>query len=289
MEPTQPHVVTTDSVRLAIEAPAQIATRAAFTISQLLASACIAVGRTGSVILPWPCSKLPLDPAAWSKPQTHAETDPIAFAFHRLTANRSQPACEVDRVRDLVREWALAERLRVGSPWPEPFRFAVAIIHHDQRPAAGIRERLRRRNRLTHWEHVARIDQRWKATSHLGTVPQEHRTELAALGLVDTASAAVAIEPTEPFSAGTAYPYRLFDLTVDRPAATIALPVAIRGDADAAIHAITTTGRIGGGFAIVLEHREPEDADRYEAVLRSAQLSGAWCTSPATITGRLPL
>lgn len=287
MEPATRDPVIADTVRLAIDAPAPVAERAAFTITQLLASACVAVGRTGSVILPWPNPSLPFDPAAWAEPPTAADADPVAYAFHRLGGAHPCTTPEVDAIRERIHAWARAERLRTESPWPDAARCAVALLHVDRRPPPGLRDRLRRRDPLALWTAIAATDRAWGAQTRLLSPPAAVRAELVTLGLADDASA-VAIEPAGTFVAGTAFPYRAYDIATDRPAAAT-LPVAARGDADIAIRAIADAARTGGGVGIVLEHRSAEDANRYDAVLRSARLNGAWCAPPAAIAARLPL
>jgi hypothetical protein len=288
MEPTPPNAVATETVRLAIDAPAPIAERAAFTVAQLLASACIAVGRTGSVILPWPCPALPFDPTAWADPEAPADADPIAFAFHRLSGARPCSAPETDAIRGQVHAWAQAERLRLGAPWPEDARCAVALLHADYRPPPGLRDRLRRRDPLAYWAAIAEVDQAWSAQTRLATRPRDD-DRIVALGLADAQEAAIAVEQVGTFHAGTAFPYRRYDAVTDRPTATIVLPVAARGDADTAIGAIADLARRGGGGAVILEHRATDDVVRYEAVLRAARLNGAWCVPPASIADRMPL
>ncbi|MFM7694422.1 MAG: hypothetical protein ACKO7U_09020, partial [Actinomycetota bacterium] len=65
-----------DAAQLAIEAPAPIGARAAAALADLLASAGIAVSRTGSAILVWPNDALPHDPAAWSE-DLPLDADPL--------------------------------------------------------------------------------------------------------------------------------------------------------------------------------------------------------------------
>lgn len=279
-----------DRVRLAVTAPAPIGGRAAYTLAQLLAAEGIAAERTASLVLDWPCATLPSTPQAWEEPHPEAD-DPVAYAFRHLTLGRPQPARPVDDVRRRVREWVAAERLRTEPPWPDDRRCALAILHDVRLEAKGLRARLRRSNPLDPWRRIAALDARFDATTHAldQGLPPERREGLLELGLLEENRGPVRLEPGAGFLAGTAFPYRPYLVGEDRPGTTTLLPVAARGDADAVIAAINDLARSGGGAAVIVEHREPEDIDRYAAVLRSARVNDAWCTTAALIAGRLPL
>lgn len=279
-----------DRVRLAVSAPAPIGGRAAYTLAQVLAAEGIAVERTASVVLDWPCAALPSIPRAWETPHPE-EDDPIAFAFHHLTLGRPQPDRPTDHVRRRVRTWVETERLRIQTPWPDGSRCALAILHDVRIRPKGLRARVRRADPLDPWRRLADLDARFGATSRAleqGT-PPDLRVALHGLDLLDDESGPARLEPSPGFLAGTAFPYRPYLVEEDRPAPTIMLPIAARGDADTVIAAVNDLARGGGGAAVIVEHREPADIDRYAAVLRSARVNDAWCAESSAIVARLPL
>ena len=279
-----------DRVRLAVTVPAPIGGRAAYTLAQLLATAGVAAERTASHVLDWPCAALPSLPLAWEEPHPEAD-DPVAFAFRHLTLGRPQPTRPVDDVRRRVRDWVSDERLRTATSWPADQRCALAILHDVRITTKGIRARLRRSDPLDPWRRILALDERFGAETHAldQGLPPERRADLIDLGLLVEDRRTVRLEAGAGFLAGTAFPYRPYLVDEDRPAPATLLPIAARGDADAVIAAVNDLARIGGGAAVIIEHREPEDIDRYAAVLRSARVNDAWCASAAAIAGRLPL
>ncbi len=290
-----------EAVQLAIGGAPAIGARASATLTELLASSGVQVVRTGSIVLEWPNTALPFDPAAWSA-DLPAAADPLAFAFRHLTGSRSQDpwATPVDPIRGQVADWLRAERLRLMPPWPSGVSCAVALVHEAQRfarPRGGLRTRLARTSRelpLAPYERLAAVERAHRVQSALSSIDLLEPAEQAqarALGFVLDTPAGVQIAPRPGFHRGTAFPARGYDMATERAAEWIELPLL----GDTADPGLTRLIASGGGAVLGIpverfagEHGEAE-ALLYDDLLSRLRSLGAWLTTPEQLLRRLLL
>ena len=286
-----------DAAQLAIEAPAPIGARAAAVLADLLASAGIAVSRTGSAILVWPNDALPHDPAAWAEDRP-LEADPLAFAFRHLQGPpQTGWAAPVDDVRRRVAEWARAERLRVTPAWPGGATCAVAVVHEArrlERPRTGLRGALGRRQ-ADPLEAERRAADAGRAAGVRAAVRSgdllapEEQAQVRSLGFSLATGANVRIASRPGFGRGTAYPTRGYDRAAERVDAWAELPL-LGESPDAGLHALLEAG--GGAVLSVPMARfaGEEGAERaraHEADLERLRALGAWLTTPEDLAAHL--
>lgn len=286
-------------VRLAIGGPAAIGARASATLTDLLATSGISVAHTGSVVLDWPSQTLPFEPAAWESLGA-LETDPIAFAYHHLTARSTTGAWEnpVDAVRTRVADWVAVERLRVTPPWPAGATCAIALVHDAQAispPRGGLFGRLRRAaptNPLAVYTELAAIEKRYRATAALRSIDllePEQQARVRMLGFSLGAGVAIQIAGRPGFRRGTAFPSRGYDSAANRPTDTIEFPLLD----DAVSDGLKALLAVGGAAALSVpmgrfsgEHG-PAELLLYDELLSRLDSLGAWLTTPEAIVERL--
>lgn len=286
-------------VRLAIGGPAALGARASATLTDLLATSGISVAHTGSVVLDWPSATLPFSAAAWEALDT-PEADPIAFAYHHLTARSTTGvwANPVDAVRTRVGDWVAAERLRVTHPWPAGATCAIALVHEASAiaaPRSGVLGRLRRSqppNPLAAYTELAAIEKRYRATAALRSIDllepvQQARVRM--LGFSLGAGVGIQIAGRPGFRRGTAFPSRGYDTASDRPTDTIEFPLFD----DAVSAGLAALLAVGGAAALSVpierfsgEHGAAELL-LYDELLSRLDSVGAWLTTPEAIAERL--
>ncbi len=285
-----------EAVQLAIDAPAPVGARAAATIGDLLRSSGIAVGRTGSVVLTWPCPALPLDPAAWTS-ALPLDADPIAFAHRHRTSRGGGGGWErpVDEVRLRVRAWAQAESLMVGSPWPGRCAFAVALVH-DARPLPepdrGLRARLRRSpgDPLAAYRAVADVERAAGAQSALRSIDlldPAAQARVHALGFTLDDVAGIRIGTRTGFRRGTAFPTRGYDDAGERPADWIEIPLLDEA-AELGLPSLLDAGG-AGALSLPIERfaGDPTALTEYAALLERLRALGGWLATPGAVAGAL--
>lgn len=287
-----------EAVQLAIDAPAPIGARAAATITDLLRSSGIAAGRTGSVVLTWPCAALPHDPAAWTS-ALPLDADPIAFAHRHLTSRSGGSGWDrpVDQVRLRVRDWARAERLLIGSAWPGDCTFAVALVH-DARPLAGpgrgLRARLRRApaDPLAPYRVVADVERAAGAQSALRSIDLLDPTgqaQVHALGFALDGVAGIRIAARTGFRRGTGFPTRGYDADGERAADWIEIPLLDEA-AELGLPALLDAGG-AAALSLPIERFAGESgaaaAADYASTLERLRSLGGWLTTPSAIAAGL--
>ncbi len=286
----------TEAVRLAIAAPPPIRARAAATLDDLLTPSGVVVGRTGSVVLDWPCAELPLDEAAWDADRP-LDDDPVAFAHRRLAERGPAGAWEapVDDARERVAAWARGQRLLVRSPWPEGATCAIAVVHEAMplpRPATGLRARLRRREAAEPtgaYARVAAVERRHGLASALiglDVLANDERAALRVLGFALGVGPDARLAGQPGFRRGTAFPARRYDPDAER--LDDAWEVPLLGDAPAG--AVASLAARGGGAALavpVAELADPPGLAAYDALLGRLRAAGAWLTRPDELVARL--
>lgn len=287
-----------EAVQLAIDAPAPIGARAAATITDLLRSSGIATGRTGSVVLTWPCTALPFDPQAWTS-ALPLDADPIAFAHRHRTSRGGGGGWDrpVDQVRLRVRDWAREERLLIAGPWPGDCTFAVALVHDARplgRPGRGLRARLRRAptDPLAVYRAVADVERATGAQSALRSIDlldAADQAQVHALGFALDGTAGIRIASRPGFRRGTGFPTRGYDADAERPADWIEIPLLD----EAAELGLPPLLDAGGAAALSLPIErfagEPGAAALadYAATLERLRALGAWLATPGAIAGAL--
>ncbi|MEI6625253.1 MAG: hypothetical protein WCO40_02825 [Thermoleophilia bacterium] len=286
-------------VRLAIGGPVAIGARASATLTDLLATSGITVAHTGSVVLDWPSQTLPFSASAWEALDT-LEADPIAFAFHHLTARSTTGVWQnpVDAARALVGDWVAAERLRVTPPWPGGATCAIALVHEAQAiapPRTGVLRKLRRStpsNPFAAYTELAAIEKQYRATAALRSIDllePEQQARIRMLGFSLGAGVGIQIAGRPGFRRGTAFPSRGFDTAGDRPTDTIEFPLLD----DAVSDGLAALLSVGGAAALSVpmerfsgEHGATELL-LYDELLSRLESVGAWLTTPEAIAERL--
>ena len=286
-------------VRLAIGGPAAIGARASATLTDLLTTSGISVAHTGSVVLDWPSQTLPFSASAWETLDT-LEVDPIAFAFHHLTARSTTGvwANPVDAVRTRVGDWVAAERLLVTPPWPGGATCAIALVHEAHAiapPRSGVLSKLRRSapsNPLAAYTELAAIEKRYRATAALRSIDllePEQQARIRMLGFSLGAGVGIQIAGRPGFRRGTAFPSRGYDTASERPTDTIEFPLLD----DAVSDGLAALLAVGGAAALSVpmerfsgEHG-PAELLLYDELLSRLESVGAWLTTPEAIAERL--
>ncbi len=288
-----------ESVQLAIAAPPPVGARAAATVTDLLASAGIDVGRTGSVVLDWPSPALPFDPVAWERPRPLL-ADPIAFAHRHLTSRGGGGGFDhpVDEVRGRVADWARSERLAIAPSWPEGHTCAVALVHESRPidpPRQGLRGRLRRGPSVDARElyrRVVDIERTHAATSALLSIDllsPEQQAELRLLGFTMRSAAGVRIATRAGFRRGTGYPTRGYDTDAERPADWIEVPLLEDG-AEEGFRALLAAGGAAALSVPIEDFAGDPGLERlaaYDDLLARMRALGAWLATPELIVQRL--
>lgn len=286
-----------DAAQLAIEAPAPVGTRAAAVLADLLASAGIAVGRTGSAILVWPNDALPHEPDAWTE-ERPLDADPLAFAFRHLQgAPQAGWAAPVDDVRRRVAEWARSERLRVEPAWPGGATCAVAVVHEAralERPRSGLRGALGRR-RADPLEAERRAAEAGRAVGVRAAVRSadllapDEQAQVRGLGFSLATGANVRIASRPGFGRGTAFPTRGYDRTAERVDAWAELPL-LGETPDPGLSALLEHGG-GAVLAVPMARLAGEDGAARAAAfaddLQRLRALGAWLTTPEDLARHL--
>ncbi len=288
-----------DAARLAIEAPAPVAARAAAVLGDLLASAGIAVRRTGSAVLAWPNPELPFSPAAWES-EHPLDDDPLALAFRRLHGDPARGGWEtpVDAVRRRVAEWARTERLRVAPCWPGGATCAVALVHEaltPERRRGGLRGALGRRrtgDRFGAYRRVAEAERTAGATGALRSadlLTPDEQAQAHALGFDLATGANVLIASRPGFGRGTAFPTRGYDHAAERVDAWAELPL-LGAEPGPGLTALLEQGG-GAALSVPIARFDGEDgeaaADAYADDLERLRALGAWLTTPERLAAHL--
>jgi len=286
-------------VQLAITAPPAIGARAAATLADLLASAGIDVGRTGSVVLDWPAAALPFDAEAWEQPRP-VDADPVAFAHRHLTSRGESGGFDhpVDEVRRRVAEWARSERLAIAATWPGGCTCAVALIH-DARPfdppRHGLLGRLRRGATVDAsavYAQVAQIERTHSAHSSLRSVDllsPEQQAETRGMGFALSSASGVRIASRAGFRLGTAFPSRGYDSDADRPTDWVEIPRLEEG-AEMGFRALLEAGGAAALSVPIEDFAGVTGTERladYDALLGRMRALGAWLATPEAIVQRL--
>ena len=287
-------------VRLALQAPVTIGPRASAVLTDLLISSGVAVARTGSIVLDWPNSLLPFEEAAWSTNSYPLDSDPLAFAWHRVCTRSSGDPWQhpVDAVRLRIAEWVRTERMQITGPWPDGATCAIALVHEARpfdRPRGGLIGRLRRTASVDPVEpymQVIAVEKRHQAASELRSVdlldPQD-RPHLRMLGFSLDAANAVQIASSPGFLRGTAFPSRGYDLAQSCAADWVELPL-LGESFDAGLPALLEAGG-GAVLSIPMERfvgQAAADAlSAYDEALTRLRALGAWLTTPKQIAQRL--
>jgi hypothetical protein len=286
-----------DAAQLAIEAPAPVGARAAAVLADLLASAGIAVGRTGSAILVWPNDALPYNPAAWAG-ERPLDLDPLAFAFRHLHGPPASGwAAPVDAVRGRVAEWARAERLRVEPTWPGGATCAIAIVHEAralERPRTGLRGALGRRRADTleaerRAAEAARAAGVRAAVRSTDLLAPDEQAQVRSLGFSLATGTNVRIASRPGFGRGTAFPTRGYDRAGERVDAWAELPL-LGETPDPGLAALLEQGG-GAVLSVPMARFAGEDgAVRVTAFaddLERLRALGAWLTTPEDLARHL--
>ena len=287
----------TDAAQLAIEAPAPVGARAAAVLADLLASAGIAVRRTGSAILVWPNDALPHEPAAWNG-ERPLDADPLAFAFRHLHGGPATGwTAPVDEVRRRVSAWARAERLRVEPAWPGAATCAVALVHEArrlERPRTGLRGALTR-TRADPLEAERRAAEAARAAGVRPAVRSadllapDEQAQVRSLGFSLATGANVRIASRPGFGRGTSFPTRGYDHAAERVDAWAELPL-LGETPDAGLPALLEHG--GGAVLSVPMARFAGEGGAARAAafaddLERLRALGAWLTTPEDLARHL--
>lgn len=286
-----------DGAQLAITAPTPVAARAAATLADLLASAGIAVGRTGSAVLAWPNEALPHRPDAWHE-ERPLDDDPLAFAFRHLHGPPAAGwAAPVDAVRRRVAEWADAERLRVAPAWPGGATCAVALVHEArrlERPRGGLRGALGRRrgDPLEAERRVAAAERGAGARAAVRSadlLAPEEQAQVRGLGFSLATGANVRIASRPGLGRGTAFPTRGYDRATERVDAWVELPL-LGQQPDPGLAVLLESGG-GAVLAVPFAHFAGEQGEARAAAyaddLERLRSLGAWLTTPEDLATHL--